>query len=365
MNKSLTSLFAAAATIAGISSSYASAPVISALPDIIVGDQENNYAGTDNNYFVFTNAFLFDSYASDADTTVSSLLWSFDQDTATPAAPATWYTVNGKNPIYNTTAGQAGDPAGTAHLLPGASDLRSVSAYASFRDVVYSPGSGPLTASFPNSNQVNSHAAGRLLTFWASDQQNVTSDTVLVKTVDGAFDVKSDVDGVVYENDDLFTSSNGWIATKPTATTYESCAFVSTSGGELRGTVLPAPAAINYHRAAGWIESPHAVGDPSNLHLTYGEVGSKFVRAKFFLYTFGSVTSNGNVNTIPNLRLRITTRYSFGMMADLNHHSVTYPANVSPYADDFTPSTNAALPSVYRVDMDPPETLPYIVSNPD
>jgi hypothetical protein len=368
MNKGLkTTLFAMVAAVAGISSSYASAPVISSLPDIVVGDQENNYAGTDNNYFVFTNAYLFDSYVTDTDSTVSTLLWSFDEESA-PVGPANrWYTVNGKNSIYNTNAGAAGDPAGTAHVLPlVANELRAASPYASFRDVIYSPGSGPLVASFPDSNQVNSHAAGRLLTFWVSDTQNVTSDTALVKSLDDGNDFKSDVLSVLIHNDNQFTSSLGWIPTNGNST-FQSTSFVTSNNGELRGTILSIAPSANTIRTIGWIESPHAPGDANSLHLTLGEAGTSFVRAKFYLYSLGSVAANGNnpPNTIPNLRLRVTTRYAYNMMADLFHHSTQIQADAKAHADDYTPSTNPAAPSVYRVDLDPPQDLPYVVANPD
>lgn len=54
----------------------------SQLPDVYVGDQENNI-DANKNLFVFPNAFKFDDYVADGNATGSRLQWSFDEGSAT------------------------------------------------------------------------------------------------------------------------------------------------------------------------------------------------------------------------------------------------------------------------------------------
>jgi hypothetical protein len=68
MKKGLVALFAAALAISA-SVSFGYAPTIRPLPDITIGDMEDNLSTQDRNFFVFTNAFRFDDYAQDQDTT--------------------------------------------------------------------------------------------------------------------------------------------------------------------------------------------------------------------------------------------------------------------------------------------------------
>src|SRR5690606_8801850 len=97
-------LLAMAASIAGISSSYAAAPVISSLPDITIGDNEDS-GDTDSNYFRFTNAFRFDDHVSDADSDVSSLIWTFAEgDDPGQTTGTQWFQINGKDPVAVGTA---------------------------------------------------------------------------------------------------------------------------------------------------------------------------------------------------------------------------------------------------------------------
>ena len=80
MKKGLvTALFVGAIAFSGIGA-YAATPVIGNLPDVTVGDLDApNCVGSGQNVFVFTNAFRFDAYVTDADTPAGNLLWSFDE----------------------------------------------------------------------------------------------------------------------------------------------------------------------------------------------------------------------------------------------------------------------------------------------
>ncbi|MCD6385262.1 hypothetical protein J7M23_05750 [Candidatus Sumerlaeota bacterium] len=53
------------------------APKIKTLPDIFIGDEEENTCDVDNNFFCFSSAFLLDDYVSDMDTPTTVLKWAF------------------------------------------------------------------------------------------------------------------------------------------------------------------------------------------------------------------------------------------------------------------------------------------------
>jgi hypothetical protein len=78
MTKGLYTLFVAAIALLGVTTASATAPTIGTIPDVIIGDAENN-GPSDNNFFVFTDAFSFDAYAEDDLTADASLKWSFDE----------------------------------------------------------------------------------------------------------------------------------------------------------------------------------------------------------------------------------------------------------------------------------------------
>ncbi len=96
--------------------------------------------------------------------------------------------------------------------------------------------------------------------------------------------------------------------------------------------------------------------------LPYAAVGTdQCVRAKFHIYAGGQSTP-GQKNMIPNMRLRVQTRFAVNSMFELNHHS-NPDVEQNAIAVDLVPSTDSSKPSVYRVDMDPVD-VPYLVNNP-
>lgn len=161
MKKGLVTLFIASMFAAAVSS-YALAPTVGNLPDITVGDQDDNIGATDNNWFVFTNAFKFDDYANDPEgMPKANLKWSFDELEGTAA----WYNVNSMAPVHVGTETAVDDTTNdSAHVNPAA-NLRSVSEYASFRDIVFSPGPGD----GPYPDPTGDHSAGKLVRFLVSD----------------------------------------------------------------------------------------------------------------------------------------------------------------------------------------------------
>lgn len=93
----------------------------------------------------------------------------------------------------------------------------------------------------------------------------------------------------------------------------------------------------------------------------YSEVASdQFIRAKFHVYATGQADPN-NQNQIPNLRIRILSRFAFSSQLEVLHHT-DYDVGGTSFSRDLTPSRDPANPSIYRVDLDPPE-LPYLTGN--
>jgi hypothetical protein len=354
----ITTLLAVAASFSGISSSYAAAPVIGTLPDIRIGDAEDN-ALTDNNFFVFTNAFRLDSFVSDSDTTVSTLKWSFDEgdDPGAPTGTGTnWFSVNNKPPIHvGGTASAVDGSSATAHLNPGANDIRTVSDYATFRDIVFTPGttlvgSGPVSGRWaaPVDPAKTAHATGKTVTFFVSDGSAVASDTIIVRTVDNATDFASPVGYNPLITNQFTASTENWFPMSPSGSNGVALTY-GASAGALTITVNSTGASF---RSNGWYDlAPTGVSG-----LPYASVGStNFVRAKFAVYA----TNPTPANAIPVFRMRVAYRFAITSILDVYHHQTGSSNN--NLALEYRPTSDPAKPSIYRVDMDPPE-IPLLVN---
>jgi len=386
MNKGLlTTLLAAAASVSGIQAVHANAPTILPLPDVIIGDGENNGGSTDNNYFVYTNAFKLDDKAFDApgETATSSLMWSFSEAAyADNGADSTtqWFMINGKNPLSvgnanvasgaalavnpsavpNTQAPSAGAGSG------GSKNLRETNAdgydhsWASFRDIVLSPGWGPLVTGFnPSAANKTDHARGKIVTMYVSDGQNVVSDSIVVKSVDSALDAVSAPIAYSKKRDNKFTTgTENWTEAFPGAPSTA----VSYDGGSQSLRAFISSGAL--YRVNGWREPEYIntfFGGPPGTELKYGEVGAgNWIRAKFHLFAQDPAggSSFSAYNKIPNFRIRISGAiFSFASMLDIQHHSQN--GQYDKYSHDLAPTTSSANARVYRVDMDPPEYANY------
>jgi hypothetical protein len=104
------------------------------------------------------------------------------------------------------------------------------------------------------------------------------------------------------------------------------------------------------YRVAGWMTD-------SSRWLPYNTVGpNKVVRGKFYVYTSGA-----SGNAIPNMRMRLSTRYAQNSMLEVFNHT-----NLSAFdqllEQELRPSADPSKPSLYRVDFDPLD-VPYLVAN--
>jgi hypothetical protein len=330
------------------SSAFAAAPVISNIPDVIIGDQDDNI-GTDNNFFVFTNAFKFDDFVSDLDTAKTSLQWSFDEGDSNSTPNTRWFAINGKEAVHLGTA-EIASSGNTGHNPPAlANELRSVSEYASFRDIVFSPsGSGPYPD--PTDPAKSDHAAGKVVTFYVSDGTNVASKSIIVATRDNQLDSLTGGAQFTQVVDDPLTSTatGNWVLSGlvPSATTTGDFDSVN---GAIRARVQSD--ATRYRAAEWYTQSPV---------LPYGSVGSdKWVRAKFYVYATGQSPAQSNM--IPAVRLRLMQRFMIANTLEVWTHIPGL--TLDTLGADLRPNGDPANPSVYRVDYDPPE-IPQNVNNP-
>lgn len=332
-------LFVVGITFVGLGSAFANAPVLNDLPDVTVSDFEDN-TGTDNNYFVFTDAFVFDEFVSDDITPKADLKWSFDEVSGDDGV-AQYYQINGKDPLH------AGDAAiGTAHASgdgthnppPTANELRQGFTTASFRDIVFSPTSD-LTAPWvgpAGSADQTAHANGKLVRFFVSDGFNVVSNDVLVNTIDdlprdGISRASSWTPGL--PTDTFDTGSETWINNNVLAVS------TAAAGGSLQITYQATTSGAPF-KIGSWA-TRNVSGDGTNS-LPYATVGTdKYVRGKFSIY---SSQATGDLN--PSFRMRVSQR-------DAIQGVVFIDPNGATYAPDIRPSAEAARPSLYRVDFDP------------
>jgi hypothetical protein len=363
MKKGLvTALFVGAIAFSGIGA-YAAAPVIGNLPDVTVGDLDApNCVGSGQNVFVFTNAFRFDTYVTDADTPVGNLLWSFDEGDD-PVAPTTqWYQINGINPVLLGDALIAADELANfpAHVNPGASQLNAVSPWASFEDISFDP----------------EHSTGKTVRFYASDGTNVDFKDTMVNSVDNVCDSLSGAPqlGCLYE-DQLLTSA-GWEQFEKTPSagdaSYASLSSLDYDAANtaLRGRVssdpgtagtasAPVNGSVGLFRSAGWKTTDAYAA----LTLPYAALGSSNnVRSKWYVYATGN--SPAQVNTIPATRMQLQNRFVMLTTLEIFTHvnDGTAVTAGDQLGKDIAPSTNPAQPSLYRSDYDPIDA-PFLVAN--
>jgi len=368
MIKGYKSLLVTAIALAGISASHASAPVLQDLPDVIIGEKEDNI-GTDNNYLVFTNAFQFDNYVSDAETPdKSQLKWSFDEDSYVPGpggadSDARWFAINGKTALHAGPAEEAADGStGAPHALPAVgNELRAAGPGATFRDIVFSPLAG--SAPFPNITiggaQQLRHAYGKVVRMFVSDSFNVVSQDIIVKSVadstatgNGTPDSLSPAYIYTQKNGTTFAgSADSWEVLSAIGVTsaFNSAAGGNAQDGDTAGELRSTFTASTTGWRIGGMWTRTAGGSSTAFSLPYSAVGAtNYVRAKFFLYS-GAPTATDDES--PGFRLRVTMRNAIIQFAE--YSSTSNDSEVKAIAKDIRPSRQATRPSLYRLDFDP------------
>jgi hypothetical protein len=86
--------------------------------------------------------------------------------------------------------------------------------------------------------------------------------------------------------------------------------------------------------------------------LPYTSVGtSRFVRSKFYVFRIGQADL-ADFNQIPNMRLRVATRFAQNSMLEVFNHLAGDTTGTSA-GQELRPSGSTTAPSLYRVDFDP------------
>jgi hypothetical protein len=159
------------------SSAFAYAPVLGQMPDIVIGncDEAGNFWTTDVKMFRFSNAFKFDDYVSDQDSTVSThIKWSFMEDPSSVGQ----LEINDKLSLTSELP-----------CTPGAKELRAGNEYASFRDIGASPKSYDAAVQAGSAKYPGTPLCDQFITFYVCDQDdNAASTTIYVKSIDCAVD---------------------------------------------------------------------------------------------------------------------------------------------------------------------------------
>ena len=96
--------------------------------------------------------------------------------------------------------------------------------------------------------------------------------------------------------------------------------------------------------------------------MPYSLIGpNRVVRSKWCMY--GASNTAGDLNQMPNMRLRLCNRFAVNSMLEVFHHNTGEGDPIQQAMDaELRPSTDPTSPSVYRVDFDLVD-VPYLKSN--
>lgn len=375
----LTTLFAAAVSFAGTTAAFAAAPVISGIPDVQIGDLEDNGA-SDNNFFVFTNAFQFSSKVTDADTAAGSLLWSFGEyfDVGAPYADGPTnkeFEINGKQAIAvgaAAVAAEQGSNFAGAKAVTAPNSLNATSDYASFRDILFSPttdappfnnGIGLLTPTQKN----YSATVGKNVVFYVADPQGNVDDAVIkVKTKDQDNDKVSATFDVLMDEGKA-NPFVGWVENGLNSTAADGAEDVDRTDNT--GAVNPATPTVTQTDLGTIVRASsgryRVLGWTNKTGVPYPGA-SKYLRGKFYVYTNNGAADA--TNKYPNFRARLqhggayvgVTNFQYaatgntgGAAGNFPYSLTDVPLNETNAGQYLKPSRTAAKPSLYRVDFDP------------
>lgn len=389
----LATLFAAAVSFAGTQAALAVAPTIQPFPDIQIGDMEDNpVGGSDNNFFIFTNAFQLSTHVTDSDSTAGQMLWSFAEyyDAGAPYSDSQQeFQVNGKNPIAVGITAVANETSNSYPNAknPGANQINLTSDWATFRDILFSPTNqtAPFVPAVTPTQSAYSATVGKNVVLYVRDQdQNVAQDVIKVKTKDQDFDKVSQSTTIVFDQGNpsatgsATTTMGGWVESGLNATSGDvtaqpggGTAFDDVDRTDNTNAINPATpsttatdlgtivrASSHRYRILGWT-------NPTGV--SYPGAGS-YLRGKFYVYTNNAAADA--VNKYPNFRARLqnggaqdgavnvgysSTGNSGGNTGDgsLDYASFNDPASEISSGQYLKPSRLSTKPSLYRVDYDP------------
>jgi len=299
MRKSLHVLIAVVAFALMGSIVFAYAPVVKPLPDVYIGDAEDNVGTVDLNMFRFSNAFNLDDYVSDQDSTISELVWSFYE-----GGPPNNVEING---IY-----QLDDPADAINADTLGKDIRHAAApfddaMVDFWDEKDSPrGSGP---PWPDPTS----PLNEIITLFVSDGLYVDSGQMKVEAVDDGNDAISAttvwefVDGWDFEGD-----QDGWAFVTFATNVYDQQFATATS---------------NFNGNAIGVTTDNAT---SRYGFWYGPTVA-YEAGKLYKYAWNVSTGQTVQDLVPTVRLRVgDVAASYVQTMTLSSDGVTNPNEPTP-----------------------------------
>jgi hypothetical protein len=282
---------------------YAYAPLIGPIPDVWIGDKEDNPVSPppDFNVFVFTNAFNFDIYAKhdplDPDQSTTNVRWSFYSE-------AEYVTINGISRLSDPSEAIAPETVSKELTsFPNNSPTPRATSWATFYDLVDSPpASGPpwsAPGTYPGSplnNQID---------IYASNGAKASSRTIFVVCNVGTPDAPDALSGGIEDvwlYDD--PANEGWIKSMPLADgtridNFGNPFYIGPHSSNTTDGWVAGGGDSTLQRYSAW-ESPAT-------DIDY--VANKVYRAK---YTLRSTQTD--VTTVPNCRL-MTDYVGTGVLA--------------------------------------------------
>jgi hypothetical protein len=280
------------------------APLIGPIPDVWIGDKEDNPISPppDLNVFVFTDAFNFDIYADhdplDPDQSTTNIRWSFYSEEE-------FVTINGISRLSDPS--EAIQPDGVGKELTSYPNndptFPRPTSWATFYDLVDSPpASGPpwsAPGTYPGS-PLNDE-----ITIYASNGAKASSRTIMVVANVGTPDAPDALSGgieTVWTYDE--PANEGWIKSMPVADGF----MIDNFGN---------PFYIGPHSSStvdGWVAG--SGDDPEQRYSAWESPATDidYVANKVYRVKYTIRSSQTDVTTVPNLRL-MTDYVGTGVLA--------------------------------------------------
>jgi hypothetical protein len=332
MRKGLVLTLAIVAIALLSASVYGYAPVIYQIPDVVIGDQEDQVGwSVDRNFFRFTDAFSFLDYVEDQDTTKTLLKWAFIEETSPGGTPADWFEISG---VTQTTVGNTNPPPGAKDLTLGGTDYTPT-----FRDIYASPHSEDGADEGPYTGIVEAEGKhDKLIWLYASDGTREDSRDVMVYSIAGEFDSLSG--GVIFDKRYTFDSST------------EGFNFIAPSNPSYSGAT------------SGWSGGRISITSPndstSRVGLFSGPTEIAYVAGNVFRARFTVTSSQATASANPQMRLRWIQDQSLESTSLVLNSSGTY-SNALPtdpttkdYTIYFSPILSGSMGVAFdMLDFDP------------
>jgi len=262
--------------------SYGYPPIIKSIPDIWIGDWEDNQgSAVDLNFFRFTNAFNFDQYISkapdDEDQSTTNVRWSFLAETPD------LITINDKLSLSDPSEALMPELSGKELTdYPNNNPVPRSTSQATFRDIKDSP----TILSPPYPTPISGFELNAVITIYASNGIEVSSREILVRA--NLIDGKDELVGahVIYED---MSPSGDWTKVFPDGVfinAFDGAFYIATqltSGGSIGASGHATRSVWSY-----W-KSPTTA-------TTY--VANQVYRAKYTIRT-----TQTDKNKMPNMRM--------------------------------------------------------------